>query len=132
MTREKIISETVATALAASIELNKATDRLNDAIRGAEHVIAELKLGVVVAVDLEANGWTLEFAKWDKNWRLLFVVGEEEQLLTSAPREARLLAVTKLPDLVLALKGALTAELTRVRAATEAAERFVEDLKEKS
>lgn len=124
--------------------LAESTDELNAVFDSAAEHLAALGLGVGASVSLDRGvdpatgvhyGRDLVFTKRGDQWRL-FVADwadhDDEPLLTpitSAPRNDRVAAAHKLPELLAAMRTAVRAETDRVREAKNAVESFLASLR---
>lgn len=118
-----------------SHDLDKATDRLTEALAQIERVLAERRYGVEAQVSLgllpTGGEPRLAFRKEGTHWRLLVERdgSEHPSLLINASRAARIAAVARIPALVEALVDAVTAQLTEVISAADAAETLLAALR---
>ena len=124
-----------------SQSLNQASDKVTSCIADVEMALRDFKLGIEVWIDIahwtegvrSSNGSfyklgrtrRLGYGKKDGKWGLLTYLNAEESddweefaFLREAPREIRLAAIDKLPELLeaLAVKAARTAQEVRKKA----------------
>lgn len=128
-----------------SQSLNAASDKLGQSITKVENLIKNLNLGISSWVnfqDSEDNGYysyeRLVYTKEGKNWGLFIKKGhghEAEPVETSeiwafneAPRELRVRAIKKLPDLLARLAKDSEAIMAQVEKGTEDVDAFAETL----
>lgn len=99
------LEEALARAPTLANQLDDATDGLNDMLSAVEAHLIVLHLGVRASVSID-TGVELEFGKYDKKWLLAISWPRSSSgaaPLTSTSRELRLLAASKLPELIVAL-----------------------------
>jgi hypothetical protein len=105
---------------ALSQELNDASDTLSEQIAEAEKALNALKLGVTAWATISSwpsgqygasEGCSISYGKHNGKWGLLhltwnddFPESDRSIPLREAPREDRIAAITKLPELVKALE----------------------------
>ena len=142
------LSAALARGVDAAASLNTATDSLTETLGQVERALVELHLGVEASVELrredidvgEDHGGPiveetrLRFGKSGKRWTLSVMRSHElmddwhETPLVNASREDRLLAVTKLPELVEALVLRAEERLAEVTAQREKAREVLDAL----
>lgn len=142
LTKAPDLSAALARGVDAAASLNTATDSLTETLGQIERALVELHLGVEASVELRRehidvgndHGGTiseethLRFGKSGKRWTLSLMSSHDlmnewhETPLVNASREDRLLAVTKLPELVEALVLRAEERLAEVNAQREKAQ----------
>jgi hypothetical protein len=143
LTKAPDLSAALARGVNAAASLNTATDSLTETLGQVERALVELHLGVGASVTLRSEvidlsdenrppvfaETLLRFGKTGKRWTLTLVEtldgmpeDEHETPLVNASREDRILAVTKLPELVEALVLRAEERLAEVNAQREKAQ----------
>lgn len=138
----------LARGVDAAASLNTATDSLTETLGQVERALVELHLGVEASVELRRETIEVEdgklpdlheethlrFGKSGKRWSLSLMSSDDvtdhwhETPLVNASREDRLLAVTKLPELVEALVLRAEERLAEVTAQREKAREVLDAL----
>jgi len=121
----------LATLASVSRSINNASDQLSEQLSNIEKALNGYALGVCAWVDLPIDGSAnsqvhrLGYDQHGNKWCLLWATGADEEEtwdqkpLLESPREIRLLAVTVIPELAVALTEA--AEKCAVKIAERAA-----------
>lgn len=138
---EVAFADALARAKSSRTRLSFATDNLNKQLTAAERAIAELKLGVMGMVTIDAPPEEeferyLLFTKISDQWRLATAYGRgipDEDLrditpLVNASRAIRLMAVGHLRQLVQQMAGAIDLEIEQVETSAKSVAGFVESL----
>lgn len=111
------LASKIQDALRDSGGLATATDELTEEIALLEREVSELRLGVSESVLIgdEGSRYPLWFRKEGKTWRFVLVNGNNTTLLVNASREARLMAVDHLPELIAKLAESSRSRVARVQ-----------------
>lgn len=117
------VENTLTELAVAAQKLNELSDQLTKYVRGIEEKINQLGLGISASTPIEmwtsedgmqSNGWKLSYGKSGRKWGLLVEYFEENinyppddeyesWAFAESPREQRIRAVQKIPDLLGAL-----------------------------
>lgn len=126
-------NETDDAPVTVAYEIETTTDALNEGLVEAQKALVGLNLGTEGSVEIENSAFeriVLAFRKMNTGWKLVLEEtgpdGERATELLSAAREMRIIAATKLDELLSQLLDESLGRLKRLRDAVEHVESFRE------
>jgi hypothetical protein len=123
MTADLLINVTLESAAS---DLNRVSDWLTAEVERLNEYLKKLNLGVEAWELLEEQDQRVGYGKMG-NWGILIRQGESCWPFSDAPRFLRVLAVPKLPCLLIALTARAAAQAEEIRKAAEKARQLAEE-----
>lgn len=99
--------------------LNKESDSINGIIERFQEKLVALNVGIEVSVKLEKDLGTLSWWKMGDTWQVTMLWGTVHIPLLEQPREVRIAALKKFPDLVQQLKWKADEALSAIKQAKD-------------
>ena len=109
--------------------LHAETETLNEKLMSVCTYLAQLNIGVSASVLLAEPDTRLWFTRGRSSWWLAVTTGSEEPTaIQHASRDLRVLAVDKLPELIVSLRAQTRASLDAVSAAITRLDAIIKEL----